>query len=394
MRMVRRTLPAVLGLSLAAGLALATPAWAGPGPSGTTATQVADGLSAVAAAASSDAWAVGIWHDAGRHEQTLIEHWNGTGWHLVTSPNPAGASADNELDAVAVTSSTDAWAVGQFWNGANWQPLTEHWTGASWRLVTCPDPGGHAVRDDLAGVAATSSSSAWAVGEYSAGSTERSLILRWNGKTWTQVPSPNPGGSHGSVLTAVTAVSASSIWAVGEYWTATLEKTLVLHWNGRSWSQVGSPNGGTASSLAGVAFGTASSASAVGSYYNAAAQQTLTEHWNGSSWRLVASPDPGGSAVTNELVAVAATGSQAWAVGNFAIGSTYLPLSMRWNGTSWKVTTVPLPAGTTRAAFWGAGPTPSGHAWAVGDYFASGSGRTLIEWWNGTAWRRFPSPNR
>jgi len=395
---LRAVFPAIIGLGLAAGLAVATPAWAGAGTPRTASRGFEDGLSAVAAVSASDAWAVGIWHNPAGHEQTLTEHWNGSHWRIITSPNPAGRGADNELDAVAATSRSNAWAAGQFWNGANWQPQIEHWNGKAWRVVKTPDPGGHAARDGLTAVTATSPSSAWAVGEYAAGSTERALILRWNGRAWRQAASPNPGGTHGSVLNAITAVSPSSIWAVGEYWTATAEKTMVLHWGGRLWRQVASPNAGggsPGSALAGIAFGSKSRAWAAGSYFTASSvQQTLTEHWNGRRWRIVASPDPGGPAQTNELVAIAAAGPQAWAVGNASSGHTYFPLALRWNGTSWKVCTVSLPAGTVGGAFWGAGPAPSGKAWAVGDFFTGHAGLTLIEQWNGTAWKRVASPNR
>jgi hypothetical protein len=124
----------------------------------------------------------------GKERQTLTEHWNGSHWRIIASPNPAGPGADNELDAVAATSRFNAWAVGQFWNGANWQPQIQHWNGKAWRVIKTPDPSGHAARDSLSGVTATSPSSAWTVGEYSAGSTERALILRWNGQAWRQAP--------------------------------------------------------------------------------------------------------------------------------------------------------------------------------------------------------------
>ena len=49
-----------------------------------------------------------------------------------------------------------------------------------------PDPG----RGQLTpGVAATSAGSAWAVGSVDTPAAT-ALILRWNGTTWTQVPSP------------------------------------------------------------------------------------------------------------------------------------------------------------------------------------------------------------
>jgi hypothetical protein len=44
----------------------------------------------------------------------------------VTSPNPGGSSDGNFLDAVAATSSTNAWAVGDYFNGTEYQTLASH----------------------------------------------------------------------------------------------------------------------------------------------------------------------------------------------------------------------------------------------------------------------------
>ena len=62
-------------------------------------------------------------------------------------------------------------------------------------------------------MAAASASSAWAVGSTGnrLGSVQ-TLNLRWNGTVWRKVASPNPGGSP---LAGVAAVSAGSAWAVG-----------------------------------------------------------------------------------------------------------------------------------------------------------------------------------
>lgn len=65
----------------------------------------------------------------------------------------------------------------------------------------------------LFGAAAVSASDAWAVGQ-SGTSALRTLIERWNGTAWAQVPSPSPGpGNDG--LNAVAATSAANAWAVG-----------------------------------------------------------------------------------------------------------------------------------------------------------------------------------
>ena len=56
----------------------------------------------------SDAWAVGFYQDTGL-DQTLIEHWDGSAWTVVPSPNVA--EFDNVLNAVRAKSATDIWAV-------------------------------------------------------------------------------------------------------------------------------------------------------------------------------------------------------------------------------------------------------------------------------------------
>src|SRR3979409_1086140 len=55
------------------------------------------------------------------------------------SPNPRG----NSLNAVAALSTADAWAVGyQNDNNLNGsRTLIQHWNGTSWMTVKSPDPG-------------------------------------------------------------------------------------------------------------------------------------------------------------------------------------------------------------------------------------------------------------
>jgi hypothetical protein len=63
-------------------------------------------------------WAVGAFSD-GSGFQTLILHWNGSKWVHVPSPSPGSS---NDLNGVAASSATNAWAVGTF-NGAIRQAL-------------------------------------------------------------------------------------------------------------------------------------------------------------------------------------------------------------------------------------------------------------------------------
>jgi hypothetical protein len=165
---------------------------------------------------------------------TLILHWNGNAWTTVPSPDLGTAYY---ITGVAAVSARSAWAVGytSIVNGTITSTLILHWNGATWTRVPSPN---HEV-GEITGVAATPAGTAWAVGctggcftadGHGLLSTSATLILRWNGTAWTRVPSPNPGPF--AYLSSVTATSSSDAWAVG----TAGGKTLILHWNGQTWS--------------------------------------------------------------------------------------------------------------------------------------------------------------
>src|SRR5438132_14227897 len=58
------------------------------------------------------------------------------GWSIVPSPSVSGAPY-NFLNAVACVSPSDCWAVGDY-AAAKFQTLIEHWDGTSWSIVTSP----------------------------------------------------------------------------------------------------------------------------------------------------------------------------------------------------------------------------------------------------------------
>src|SRR5579863_9172539 len=69
--------------------------------------------------------------------------------------------------------------------------------------------------DALGGVSATSSANAWAVGYFiGKNSLKQTLVERWNGKSWRQVPSPDPSAGYNQLF-AISALSARDAWAVG-----------------------------------------------------------------------------------------------------------------------------------------------------------------------------------
>src|SRR5207253_3187946 len=119
-------------------------------------------LGAVAAVSKSDVWAVGLHYsnNGSFPSRTLIEHWNGTSWSIVPSPNPGKFS---QLYKLAAVSANDIWAVGRFNTGNSiLQTLIEHWNGTSWSVVKSPSPG--SFDNALVGVAVVSTNDVWAVG--------------------------------------------------------------------------------------------------------------------------------------------------------------------------------------------------------------------------------------
>ncbi|HXJ67007.1 MAG TPA: hypothetical protein VNN79_24900 [Actinomycetota bacterium] len=352
----------------AASAARACVAWTG-GAQPSNPGIVSNNFTATAVLSPCYAWAVGTWRNNAAEHQTLIEHFNGSVWTFVPSPT-IGTEHDDLLNGVAVTSKSNAWAVGNFDNGSALQTLVLHWNGSSWAHKKSPNPGGGSFDDELYAVAATSATNAWAVGRFrQSGTSDQTLIERWNGTAWKVVPSPTPGGS--AVLYAVGATSASNAWAAGVSFNGAAYETLILRWNGSVWKRVPSPNpGGTSNNnfLRGVSVTSASDAWAVGQFYNGTAFRTLILHWNGKAWKVVPSPNPGGTSNDNALYGIAATSStNAVAVGDYHAGSVLQTLTERWNGSHWKWAWSPNPSGPTKDnALFGVAASSSGNVWAVG----------------------------
>jgi hypothetical protein len=267
-------------------------------------------LEGVSASSLDRVWAVGLTGTA-----TYIAQWNGSFWARVPSPSPS--SSFNNLGGVAAVSDASAWAVGRYVSGSSSKVLVLHWNGANWTRQAAPTPGSDG---ELRGVAALSGRNAWAVGDISAtgSSGEKALIEHWNGSKWARVPSPNPQDAKGDIfLNGVAGTSASNVWAVGGYTNGHRFKSLIEHWNGRSWKIVASPSPGTSDFLNSVTASSARSAWAVGDYTHGR-QTSMILHWNGRVWSRVASPSPG---AVSGFAGVAATGkSGLWAVGDTTSG--------------------------------------------------------------------------
>ncbi len=188
-------------------------------------------LSAVSALSPRDIWAVGE-----ASGQTLAEHYDGSSWNVV--PSSGTGSYGNDLAAVHAVSANDAWAVGQASSSEfEFESLVLHWNGKVWHAVTIPELG---IDSDLRAVSAASADDVWAVGEYEVqgpqGTASYNLTEHWNGVTWKIYSTPRPTGDD--LLTGVDVLPSGHAWSVGSQ---SGKDDLIVYWNGVEWRRVSGP---------------------------------------------------------------------------------------------------------------------------------------------------------
>ncbi|OLE36160.1 MAG: hypothetical protein AUI36_27125, partial [Cyanobacteria bacterium 13_1_40CM_2_61_4] len=310
--------------------------------------------------------------------RSLIEHWNGSAWKVVPAPHAGFADS---LKAVAAVSPTDIWAVGYFQeDGLDVGMIfTVHWDGGRWSEVPNEQPPTYS--SVFNAVVANSADDVWAVGDWYDIDREAVLTLaeHWDGTAWTISPTPNTG-DFDNVLNGLDSTSSTDAWAAGTWWDGTKTQTLTLHWDGAAWTVVPSPNFGSGRN---VLFAVDSLAPddvwTVGGYYDDVnTTRTLVLRWDGLAWGEVPSPDLGDSAT---MLAVSALGAEdIWAAGSMvhAFGETSRSLTEHWDGSAWRRTPSPSPGGPT--ALFGASALSAWNAWAVGGAYDDSTGqfRTLI----------------
>lgn len=311
-------------------------------------------FASVSASGSAEAWAVGTFSDQKAFDHPLVEHWNGTTWTDLTVPQPSGRQAI--FSAVDDLSPDNAWAVGEsFADGTDenleGRTLIEHWNGTAWSIVPSPNPatGVPGDEDSLSSVTGTGPNDLWAAGSDLNQNTQTLSLLfeHWNGTAWTAAASPTPLGSS-QLASGITAISPTDVWAVGEDWTGN-QKTLSAHWNGTAWSIVATPNLANASSqnlLTGVSANGAGQVWASGYAHNVGHTNLdvpYVLHWTGAGWTLTKVPTVGSEGSRLNAIAVLSA-TDVWAVGQAQQSNgALLTLAEHFNGTTWTISNTPDP---------------------------------------------------
>jgi hypothetical protein len=337
-------------------------------------------LAAIAANSAADIWAVGqIAPDSDPNlTQTLIQHYDGSAWSVVVSPN-VGSKANALLSVTA--NSGLAWAAGYYFDAnAHTRSLIEVWDGSAWSVVQHPQPG---VLDLLFAISALTPADIWAVGaQRQPSGVYVTLTEHFDGSAWSVVPSPSPG-TTGNWLFAVQAIASDNVWAVGQkYGGGGPDQALIEHWDGSRWSVSAAPMAGSYSTLLYGITGTSDGEVwAAGDAENdQTSPATLVELRANNRWAInsTKSLSPG----ENHLYGItAARGGPVWAVGAYAptVNGNLSSLIQRWDGQAWVQENTPNPGqanGSTMVA--GVAAVSASDVWAVGAYDGPNALQTLV----------------
>lgn len=251
----------------------------------------------------------------------FAEHWNGRRWTLTPlAVTPDAATTDYYVEDVATLSPTDAWVVGASYQaGTDVLPkskplgvLIEHWDGRRWQ--TAPNPAADQPDTKLLAITARSASDVWAVGyERDADGDNAPFTEHFDGASWTVVPAP--AGNENSTLSTVSIGTDGALWAAGHQTIAgggNLAAPLAERWDGSAWQAVSLPDVGNAQIDRIYVAG----ANAVWAIVEVPSGANQLLHWDGSAWTTVPLPGPPEYGLRYFYQAIDGSGpDDVWAVG-------------------------------------------------------------------------------
>jgi hypothetical protein len=295
-------------------------------------------------------------------------------WTRVASPN-RGTVASALQDVVTVPGTSTAWAVGYYYdsNLAANRTMTQRFNGTSWSIVPSLNASASGY-SQLNRVDATSASNVWAIG---------SLVERYNGTNWVAMSSP-----AGVALRGLDVVSPTEVWVAGYSGSA----ATVAQWKNGTWTTkyTQASTGRHLTVFEAIAVDASGKVWAVGwdRDYDAPGRpvSSLVVHFDGTSWRREATPNPANRNTLMDVVALA--NGEVFAVGvaqdTSGGGITPRSLMLRRQGT-WSSLTVPKGEAGSQDQLLSVAAVSSTSVWSVGYYSSPSSGlyEPLLVHWTG-----------
>ncbi|MEV4259613.1 hypothetical protein AB0J52_41185, partial [Spirillospora sp. NPDC049652] len=237
---------------------------------------------------SSDAWAVSTPGESPGKGPNAVLHWNGKRWTVVKR-------LPGRPSSVQAFSAKNVWVFGA--DMAATGSGTWHYNGKTWTRVKTgtftPNK-----------VSATSSANMWTFGRDAAPGKDFKTVGRFDGRRWTTT-------NVGVEVSAILAVSSSSVWATGcEY--GPKSRNYLLHWNGKGWKKSAAPGTACLDGIALDGYG--------GAWFSSRNADVLLHRSKTGKWSTVRIPRPSGTPHPARLAHVPGTGVT-FAVSTSVVGS-------------------------------------------------------------------------
>lgn len=230
--------------------------------------------------------------------------------------------------------------------------------------------------DEYTDLAVTGPDDAWAVGSEPCCQEDPRKISHWDGTAWQDVPPPAlPDGIRYPALAHVAGSAPQNIWVFG---LSTDGVAFGHHWDGSTWQTT--VFGPDLQILDAVVLGP-ENAWFVGTKWNGEADRPIAQHYDGRTWTTMPLP------ATAESVS-ALSANRIWAIGLSDKGTV---VAMRWNGTAWRQSPLPLPSlpPDVRVRPADIVAVRPGEVWASGQLVRhEGLPGALLWRWNGLRWAR------
>lgn len=234
----------------------------------------------IAATGAADAWAVGERTFGTDGHEALLVHWDGERWRRLTKELPKQARYVT-LTKVDASDPGNVWVIAEDKEGGESGLL--HFDGRRWSFIPDPVVTSEGDAASPSEVVALGGGQAWALGD--------GWARHFDGQRWTSQAIP-------IATYAAVAVSPQDIWAAGEVDPLpddgqVQSEPAVARFDGRAWRRVplpaSAPPGSVDARVSAVLAVTADDVWAVGGYETPdGAFRSLSYRWNGTAWRAVA----------------------------------------------------------------------------------------------------------
>ncbi|HTW19331.1 MAG TPA: hypothetical protein VME70_03845 [Mycobacteriales bacterium] len=316
-------------------------------------------------------------------------------WSKVSAQTPPGTPYSIFFATLACPSKTMCWATGSANTAKGVSPVLERLHKGKFHAVSTPVA--HAT---LEGVVCRSTRNCVLAGSVAGATTTKPILEKWNGHKWSKVAAPNPKGNDNELLDPA-CPSAHLCMVVGWYGDSTVNP-ITLHpllerSTGKKWSIAKAPpvpSDAQSASLNALNCVSKTSCIAIGSFIPKGGfdSHTYADRLHGKKWSLMTVPQPfqGTYAYAADSDVKCSSAKSCVMTGYAAPDAqgrtSYTPEAWSYNGTKWKLLTLPKSFVQAGGAFDDVACSSSSTCWLIGFEYSSSAGATGRAYamrWNG-----------